>query len=408
MSRSKNRCVALLLAASTLVVGAFGCTDKTSLIIEVASPDLIVPRDVDTLSFEASTTDGLRVRREFAITEPWPHSLAILPGPASTSSMVLVSVTGFTDGDFAVRRTAQARFVPGETNRVVLLLTAACLGVECDPGIDCVAGLCTDVVVPDAGTDTGVSDSSMPDSSTMDSSVPDTSTMDSSMPDSSMMDSSMLDTGDGGCDPLPEVCGGGDEDCDGDVDEGLPCLGTLVISEVATGGPSGGLDEFVEIYNTTASAIDIGGLEIEYQSSAGSTWGRRATFPSGAMIPARGYYLVGASGYSRTPAPDPGGGWATGMNRLGGHIRIADGTTELDRFGWGTAINAEGLAMPQVVDDAINTYERKALPTSDVASMTTGADRTRGNGHDSNDNRADFIERPSGEPQSRASATESP
>jgi len=385
---------------------ATGCTDKTSLIVEVASPDLTVPTDVDTLRFEAVTIEGLTIQHgdapyaEFPISEPWPHSLAILPGAAPTNAMVLVTVTGMTGGDFAVRRTVQTRFVPGATNRVVVQLTRSCLGVECDPGIDCVAGMCTNVVIPDAGMDTGVRDSSVPDTGPVDTGPRDTGTM----------DTGTMDTGptDAGCPTAPEVCGGGDEDCDMRIDEGLPCPGALVISELATGGPTGGADEFVEIYNRTEYPIDIGGLEIEYQSSAGSTWNNRAQYPAGATIGAHGFYLVGSATYSRSVMADPGGGWATGMNRLGGHARIASGVTELDRFGWGTAMNPEGNAIPQAVDDAVNTYERKAVPTSDVGSMTTGADVARGNGHDTDDNRADFIERPTADPQNTASPAETP
>jgi hypothetical protein len=126
------------------------------------------------------------------------------------------------------------------------------------------------------------------------------------------------------------------------------------------------------------------------------------------MIPAHGFYLVGSTNYSRSTMLDPGGGWSTGMNRLGGHIRLVAAGTELDRIGWGTAMNPEGSPAPQLTDDAANTYERKAVATSDVASMTAGADATRGNGHDTDDNAADLIERPTADPQNTSSAAEMP
>ncbi len=405
LTRMRMAALALLLGFASLT----GCTDKTSLIVDVASPDLLVPGQIDALRFEALTPDGYRIDEEFAISEPWPHSLAILPGPASTASEVRVSVTGLSGGDFAVRRTVVARFMPGTTNHVALLLTAACLGVECDPGIDCVAGMCTDVVVlPDAGMDASTDSSTMMDSSvfdstTMDSSMPDGTTMDSSATDSSMPDA----TGDA-CTTGPEVCGGGDEDCDGMTDESLPCPGTLVISEVSTRGPSGALDEFVEIYNRMDFPIDVSGLQIQYQSSAGTTWSNRTQFPPGATIGAHGFYLVGGGNYSRATTLDPGAQWPSGLNGLGGHVRIVNGVTELDRFGWGTAMNPEGNAMIAVVDEAVNTYERKAGPASSPASMTTGTDATRGNGQDTDDNRADFIERPTADPQNTASPPETP
>ena len=52
---------------------------------------------------------------------------------------------------------------------------------------------------------------------------------------------------------------------------------TLVISEVMTGGASAS-DEFVEIANQGASAVDLAGLEVAYVTSTGGTVTRKASW----------------------------------------------------------------------------------------------------------------------------------
>ena len=52
---------------------------------------------------------------------------------------------------------------------------------------------------------------------------------------------------------------------------------TLVVSEVQTGGASAS-DEFVEVANQGAAPVDLGGLEVVYATSSGSTVTRKATW----------------------------------------------------------------------------------------------------------------------------------
>ena len=49
------------------------------------------------------------------------------------------------------------------------------------------------------------------------------------------------------------------------------------------------------------------------------------------------------------------------------------------------------------------SYERKAYATSDATSMTTGADATKGNSYDSDNNSTDFVLRPTRDPQNASS-----
>ena len=61
-------------------------------------------------------------------------------------------------------------------------------------------------------------------------------------------------------------------------------VSTLLVSEVQTGGASAS-DEFAEITNVGASAVDLAGLELVYATSTGSTVTRKASWSTTA--PAR-------------------------------------------------------------------------------------------------------------------------
>ncbi len=64
----------------------------------------------------------------------------------------------------------------------------------------------------------------------------------------------------------------------------------VTISELRFRGPSGGNDEFVELQNTSAAAVNIGGWQLIGCSATGPT-GTRATVPDGTVLPAAGHYL---------------------------------------------------------------------------------------------------------------------
>src|SRR5439155_8929700 len=65
---------------------------------------------------------------------------------------------------------------------------------------------------------------------------------------------------------------------------------TVVISEIRFRGPSGGNDEFVEIYNNSDSAANISGWKLLGSSNIAPT-GARATVPAGVLLPAHAHYL---------------------------------------------------------------------------------------------------------------------
>lgn len=189
--------------------------------------------------------------------------------------------------------------------------------------------------------------------------------------------------------------------------EPSPCLGALVVSEVALFGPAGASDEFVEIYNSTSSAVDASGVEIVYASSASTTLNPRATLPPSTIIPARSYYLATSTAYSGTPPPDLIG-WSIGFSGSAGAIGLRAGNTVLDLLGWGSPLLFEGAPFTTIHVSG-GSFERKASAGSTATSMSpSGSEVLAGNGFDSDANSVDFITRAVSEPQNSASAAEPP
>jgi len=189
----------------------------------------------------------------------------------------------------------------------------------------------------------------------------------------------------------------------------------VVISEFTTRGPAAATDEFVELYNPTDNAINLASWVFQYKSATGSTWFDRATLPSNAMIPARGFYLIANTSYVGTVTPDfSSGSWTSGTGMAdNGNIRIIDNTlTEVDRVGYGSGNDPEGgsPAPNHGTTANNNSVERKALPTSTANSLAPGgADANLGNGYDTNVNGSDFVTQSNGRnPQNSTSSLEPP
>jgi hypothetical protein len=149
---------------------------------------------------------------------------------------------------------------------------------------------------------------------------------------------------------------------------------TVKINEIQTGGTSA-LEEFVELYNTCPDRpFDLSGYSLVYRAAAGTSEFIRVAF-TGATIPANKPYYVCANTaftgqadvrYTDGLAAD-GGGLA---------LRGSDGHT-LDSVGWGTATNAFVEGAPATAPQPSQSITR--VP----------------DGHDTDDNSADFIVRAS-------------
>ncbi|WP_082190200.1 lamin tail domain-containing protein [Frateuria defendens] len=109
----------------------------------------------------------------------------------------------------------------------------------------------------------------------------------------------------------------------------------LSISQLRVRGPSGGNDEFVELYNGGAAALDLAGYKFNASNASGTT-GTRLSFPAGTRI-APGCHLLltnGASGgYSGSVAGDLK--YATGVTDDGGLAILDAGGAVVDQVGLG-------------------------------------------------------------------------
>lgn len=167
----------------------------------------------------------------------------------------------------------------------------------------------------------------------------------------------------------------------------------LVISEFRFRGPSGGNDEFVEIYNNTSSPISIGGMQLRGSNNAGTT-SVRATIAAGVMLPARSHFLFtnnGSAGYSGTV---PGNQtYGTGITDDGGIAITMPTGMILDQVGLsaGSAFG-EGARLASLGSSNLNrSYERKP-------------GRGDGSTLDTNNNATDFALITPSDPQNLASA----
>ncbi|MFH0891464.1 MAG: lamin tail domain-containing protein [Candidatus Falkowbacteria bacterium] len=168
----------------------------------------------------------------------------------------------------------------------------------------------------------------------------------------------------------------------------------IVISEVAVSGFNSPTHEFVQLYNPTASAIDLSGWRIQYKPAVGGAWKNKTGadgLPLANILPGAYFLIAGNKSYYYEYADyNHAATWEFADS--GGHVRLLDNNgTEADRLGYGNADEPEGESRdyPSVNNQ---TYKRKALADSTAADMAAGGGHyALGNGYDSNNNRFDFV-----------------
>jgi len=172
----------------------------------------------------------------------------------------------------------------------------------------------------------------------------------------------------------------------------------LVVSEVMTGGASAS-DEFIEVYNPSATTLPLEGLEVVYVTASGATVTRKASWATGAPgIPPGAHVLVANGAGVFGGLADVA--YVNGLAATGGSValRVVGAATAIDAVGWGNATSTWLETRPAPAPAAGSSLER--LPGGSV-----------GSSQDTDDNLIDFVVQAVPDPQNSGSppvATGSP
>jgi Lamin Tail Domain/Collagen triple helix repeat (20 copies) len=150
----------------------------------------------------------------------------------------------------------------------------------------------------------------------------------------------------------------------------------LRINEFSVGTTGSLGDEFVELVNVGAGSADIGGYRLVYRSGTGTADVGLVTIPTGTTLGPGGFYLLGGASYSGSPAADQSFAFGLASAAGGIAVRTGDGVI-VDSVGYGTATNA--------------FVEGSAAPAPPVTAAPGSSAVRSPDGHDTNDNSADFT-----------------
>lgn len=160
----------------------------------------------------------------------------------------------------------------------------------------------------------------------------------------------------------------------------------VVISQVYGGGGNSGApltNDFVELFNRSASAVNLTGWSVQYASANGTSW--QVTALNGTIQP-NSYYLVreagGSNGVALPPAEASGG---IAMSATSGKVALANTTTALSG---GCPLTSAPVA-DLVGYGAASCFEGHA--PADALSNTTAAVRLNLGDVDTDDNASDFF-----------------
>ena len=141
--------------------------------------------------------------------------------------------------------------------------------------------------------------------------------------------------------------------------------GSILISEFRARGETGADDEFVELYNNSDAAVNIGGVTIRVKEGGGSAAAPATliTLPAGATIPARGHYLLrkaGANNYSLASYAEADQTYAGAIGDGDGLAVFSSPTT----FDAATLLDAVGF---ESVTDALYKEDAGLAPAAGIS-----------------------------------------
>ncbi len=142
----------------------------------------------------------------------------------------------------------------------------------------------------------------------------------------------------------------------------------IVISEFRSLGPNGGSDEFIELYNPSGAAVNIGGWTIKRSSGCGMSITTLATIPANTILLAGQHYLA-ASNSNSSLTIGANQTFSPGIADDGG-VALVNGSTVVDQAGMCiTTQYREGEILLPLSGTSNQSYERK--PGGDTSCYDT-------------------------------------
>lgn len=182
---------------------------------------------------------------------------------------------------------------------------------------------------------------------------------------------------------------------------GSPPVPHLVISQIRIAGSN---DDVIELFNPTEDPVSLAGHSVQYLAANGN-FGFRVNLTGSNSVPAQGWYLVAANGYSGTPSRDDSLG-SSNLSAAAGHALLVGKTTNVtgcadaqivDKVGYGTTATCpEG-----------GSGKNAATPGAGL-SVSRKPGGSEGNGQDTDVNSDDFLSPASPVFHNRTSAPASP
>lgn len=165
----------------------------------------------------------------------------------------------------------------------------------------------------------------------------------------------------------------------------------VVISQIYGGGGNTGAtyqNDYVELFNPTASPVNLSTWSIQYASATGSSWGSNKANLSGAIQPYSYYLIKMAGGANGVPIPTGDATNNLNISATAGKLALVSSQTAL------TGTNPVGDAT--IVDfvgygGSANGYEGSAPAIGGSSANTNSIFRKSGGYTDSNNNTNDFI-----------------
>ena len=180
---------------------------------------------------------------------------------------------------------------------------------------------------------------------------------------------------------------------------GPPPVTPVLISQIYGGGGNSGAtynQDFIELYNRSASSQSLAGWSVQYASATGTTWTSAAL--TGSVGPGK-YYLVamGTAGTTGSSLPTPDATSGTAMSATAGKVALVNSTTALSGA---NPVGSTGLQDLVGYGTTASGYEGSGptpAPSSSLAVLRAG-----GGLMDTDNNAADFT---TGTPNPRNAGT---